>query len=161
MSSGPGEFVGNDPSDHVIDLDEAFGGDDVDEILDTSYSPVERPRGLNAFGNTAEEALRGETLDQRIAQEEPDVSWEDEQGLDEQADAGGSAGDARSGRLVAPDEGLGSDENKDLVGYDVGIDAGAASAEEAAVHVISDEEALAQDFDQEAESMVAQWRDDS
>lgn len=157
MSTGPDE-----PSGDSLDLDEAFGEEDVDGILDTSYSPGERPRGIEAFGITAEEALRGESLDQRIAQEEPDPNFldEDDEG-DEQADAGGSVGGPRSGRLVAPDEGLGSDEEKDLVGFDVGIDAGAASAEEAAVHVISDREALSEEFDEETESMLAQWKQDT
>jgi hypothetical protein len=47
-------------------------------------------------------------------------------------------GDERAGRLVDPDEGLGADLEKDLLGTDVGIDEGAASAEEAAVHIIPD-----------------------
>ena len=41
----------------------------------------------------------------------------------------------RSGRLVAPDEGAHSDAESDAVARDVGIDGGAAGAEEAAVHV--------------------------
>ena len=40
---------------------------------------------------------------------------------------------------MAPDEGLGLDEEKDSVAEDVGIDGAGASAEEAAVHVIPDE----------------------
>ena len=44
-----------------------------------------------------------------------------------------------AGRLVAPDQGLGEDVDKDLVGIDVGIDGAAASAEEAAMHIVSDE----------------------
>ena len=49
-------------------------------------------------------------------------------------------GRARAGRLVAPDKGFGEDLEADLVADDVGIDGGAASAEEAAVHIIDDEE---------------------
>jgi hypothetical protein len=45
-------------------------------------------------------------------------------------------GDLRAGRLVAPDEGLGQDEDADVYGEDVGIDGGAASAEEAAMHIV-------------------------
>ena len=48
-------------------------------------------------------------------------------------------GAERAGRLVDPDEGYGEDTEKDLVGTDVGIDGAAASAEEAAVHVIPDD----------------------
>ena len=42
----------------------------------------------------------------------------------------------RAGRLVAPDEGFGEDVEAELVAEDVGIDGGAASAEEAAIHII-------------------------
>lgn len=46
----------------------------------------------------------------------------------------------RSGRLVEPDEGAHPDEEKDMVAYDAGISGGAASAEEAAVHVVDEDE---------------------
>ena len=41
----------------------------------------------------------------------------------------------RGPALVAEDQGAHPDTEPDLVAYDVGIDGGAASAEEAAVHV--------------------------
>ncbi len=44
--------------------------------------------------------------------------------------------DPRAGRLVAQDEGAHPDTEADLVAQDAGIDGGAASAEEAAVHVV-------------------------
>jgi hypothetical protein len=47
----------------------------------------------------------------------------------------------RAGRLVAEDEGVRTDAEKDLVATDVGIDGAAAGAEEAAVHVVEDPEA--------------------
>jgi hypothetical protein len=46
----------------------------------------------------------------------------------------------RAGRLVAPDWGFGEDTEAELVAEDAGISGGAASAEEAAVHIIEDEE---------------------
>jgi len=49
-------------------------------------------------------------------------------------------GDERAGRLVAPDEGVREDTEKDLDAQDVGIDGAGASAEEAAVHVIDEED---------------------
>ena len=58
----------------------------------------------------------------------------------ETEDVGGEVGTERAGRLVDEDEGLGPDVEKDLVAEDVGIDGAGASAEEAAVHVIDDEE---------------------
>jgi hypothetical protein len=127
--------------DDVIDLDETLGSDNVDDVLDTSYSPPEKPLGLNRFGITQEEAEQGETLDQRIAQEVPDpaLAVGDDDYLDEQADAD-EVGERRAGRLVDPDGGAEWDTEKDLVGRDVGLDGGAASAEEAAVHIIEDDE---------------------
>ena len=44
------------------------------------------------------------------------------------------------GRLVAEDEGAHPDDEEDLVARDVGIDGGAASAEEAAIHVVDDDD---------------------
>ena len=129
--------------DDVIDLDETLGSDDVDDILDTGYSPPERPLGVNRFGTTVDEQEQGESLDQRLAQEVPDPALavgDDDYDVDEQADGSGEIGDARAGRLVDPDGGAEWDSEKDLIGRDVGIDGGAASAEEAAVHVISDED---------------------
>ena len=49
-------------------------------------------------------------------------------------------GRVRAGRLVAPDWGFGEDTEAELVAEDAGISGGAASAEEAAVHIIEDEE---------------------
>ncbi|PRC52905.1 hypothetical protein C6A85_56545, partial [Mycobacterium sp. ITM-2017-0098] len=49
-------------------------------------------------------------------------------------------GRMRAGRLVAPDEGFGEDTEAELVAWDVGICGGAASAEEAAIHIIEDDE---------------------
>jgi hypothetical protein len=128
--------------DDVIDLDETLGSDDVDDVLDTSYSPPEKPLGVDRFGTTLEEQEEGETLDQRLAQEVPDpaLAVGDDDYVDEQADAGGEVADGRAGRQVDPDGGAEWDTEKDLVGREVGIDAGAASAEEAAVHVIDDDD---------------------
>jgi hypothetical protein len=113
----------------------------VDDVLDEGISPPERPRGVNATGVTPREVAQGESLDDRLRQEEPEV-WED---ADDERDAqildgpvGGEVGDERSGRLLAPDEGAHEDVDG-LVAEDEGIDGAAASAEEAAVHTIDDE----------------------
>ncbi|MBC9729321.1 hypothetical protein [Streptomyces sp. TRM68367] len=44
-----------------------------DETLDQGYSPPERPLGVTRHGTTAAEQRDGETLDERLAQERPDV----------------------------------------------------------------------------------------
>ncbi len=109
--------------------------DDPDETLDSGYSPPESYRG-EGFGTTADEALQGESLEERERQEvpEPDPYAEvDDDILDD-----GEVGTERAGRLVDPDGGIGPDEEKDLIGDDVGIDGAASSAEEAAVHIVED-----------------------
>lgn len=98
----------------------------VDDLLDEGYSPPER----------WQDAREHETLDERLADEQPDVS-DSSENIDEQWGED-EVGAGRSGRLVAPDEGTGTDTESELLGSDVGIDGGAASAEEAAVHVIED-----------------------
>jgi hypothetical protein len=120
----------------------------VDDVLDEGYSPPERPYGRGFFGSTPE------SLDQLLAAEEPDPAMQiydpfdkDEQQRSDEAERetefpqrNNEVGGERAGRLVAPDRGFGEDVDADLLANDVGIDGGAASAEEAAVHVIGDEE---------------------
>ena len=112
---------------------------DVDDELDRGYSPREDWSAGQGFGNTPYEEAIGESLDQRIAQEEPEPDPY-ELAADETENVSGEIGDARSGRLVATDEGLGEDTDEELFADDVGIDGAAASAEEAAVHIIPDDD---------------------
>ena len=109
----------------------------VEDTLDEGYTAPERWSAGEGFGNTPYEELVGETLDQRIAQEEPEPDPY-ELAATEGENVGGEVGDARSGRLVAEDEGLTEDTEADLVAEDVGIDGAGASAEEAAVHIIDE-----------------------
>lgn len=113
----------------------------VDDVLDEGISPPEELRGSKAKGVTPAEAAEGETIDDRIRQEEPEV-WED---AEAESDAevvdgpvGGEVGEDRTGRLLAPDEGAHEDVEPDLVAEDEGIDGAGASAEEAAVHTIEE-----------------------
>jgi hypothetical protein len=113
------------------------------EPLEEGYSPPEKWSAAQGFGNTPLEEQMGETLDQRLQQEvpEPDPYELAEKEVDpEGEDVDDEVGDARAGRLVAPDEGVDVDREKDLVAEDVGIDGAGASAEEAAVHVIPDDQ---------------------
>ncbi|MET9014254.1 DUF5709 domain-containing protein [Streptomyces olivaceoviridis] len=130
-----------------LDLQDAVGERSYDDMLDEGYSPPERPLGVTKHGTTAAEQHEGESLDERLGQEVPDVT---PPAGDEIGDLPGGegepldpeAGGARAGRLVAPDEGAHADTTKEEVAEDVGIDAGAAGAEEAAVHVVPDDTAL-------------------
>ena len=138
------------PGDTLIDRG-------VDDVLDEGYSPPERPRGSLAYGTTAYEMSRHETIEQRILQEEPDpysaygapddesgerarvrerLGGLDPDGIYADEDFEGQAGRVRSGRLVAAGEDGNPALDTDLYAGDVGIDGGAASAEEAAMHII-------------------------
>ncbi|GEC02505.1 hypothetical protein SSP24_01600 [Streptomyces spinoverrucosus] len=127
-----------------LDLQDAVDERTYDDTLDEGYSPAEKPLGVSKHGTTAAEQHTGETLDQRLAQERPDV---EEPAGDDIGDLAGGAGEPvdpeagteRAGRLVAPDEGAHPDTTKEAVAQDKGIDAGAAGAEEAAVHIVDED----------------------
>jgi hypothetical protein len=128
----------------VLDAEDTLEYDGVDDPLDRGWSPPERPWAVEHLGVTAAERLRGETLDQRLAEELPEDAAQDGDGLGDWAGGDGElldneVGAARSGRLVAPDEGAHEDEEAALVATDVGIDGAAASAEEAAVHIVDED----------------------
>jgi hypothetical protein len=110
----------------------------LEDPLDEGYSPPEKWSAAEGYGNTPLEEELGETLDMRLAQEEPEPDPYVEAERDDDDLDDGEVGDRRSGRLVAPDEGLGEDVDSDLYGTDVGIDGAGASAEEAAVHEIEE-----------------------
>ena len=119
---------------------------DLDDVLDRGYSPPDRPPvGYDDYPTEAE-MRRGETLDQRLAEEVPDLDpWavqdtdrEDENALDEEL--GLDEADPRAGRLVQPDEGRAEDRDGQEVAWDVGIDGAGASAEEAAMHITREPE---------------------
>lgn len=121
-----GGFGGHDQ----VDPSESLTGDNTEDPLDAGYSPPDREPQATRYGTTADEQRAGESLDQLLSEEEPDVgtlAWD------------GEEPDRRAGRLVAPDEGAHSDEEPDEVAFDVGRAGYAASAEEAAIH-IEDEE---------------------
>lgn len=111
------------------------------EPLDEGYSPPEKWSVAEGYGNTPLEEELGETLDMLLAQEEPEPDPYEQAAL-ETEDVSGEVGDERAGRLVDENAGIGFgvdvDVDRELVGDDVGIDGAAASAEEAAVHVIDD-----------------------
>ena len=113
-----------------------LGDADVVDELDRGYSPPEHYSAGQGYGNTPWEEEHRETIDQRLGQEEPDPDPYAETNDDDIDD--GEVGNARAGRLVDTNQGSGDDLESDLVGTDVGIDGAAASAEEAAVHIVED-----------------------
>jgi len=139
MSEMPGEGDRETYGQQSVDDEDQLQPEDtldsrgLDDVLDEGYSPPDREPAHLRHGMTREEQREGETLDERLAEEEPDVDpYADDNDYGE--------ADPRAGRLVAPDEGLGEDVDSDEVADDVGIDGAGASAEEAAVHVIESED---------------------
>ncbi|MET7974252.1 MULTISPECIES: DUF5709 domain-containing protein [Streptomyces] len=131
----------------LLDVSDTLDDRGIDEALDEGYSPPEKPWGVEHTGVTAAERQRGESLDERLAEEVPDIAGQDGDGIGDLWDGDGEliddeVGDLRAGRLIAPDEGAHEDTEKDLIAYDVGVDGAAASAEEAAMHVIPDSESF-------------------
>lgn len=127
----------------VLQPSETLESDDFSaDPLDTGISPPERHPASERFGVTEAEAREGETLDQRIAQEQPDQPAGDPGAVDGTATASDVESGSRAGRLVAADEvGLRVNEAEPRqFAHEVGRDGGAASAEEAAVHLIPESE---------------------
>ncbi|MDQ2747987.1 MAG: DUF5709 domain-containing protein [Pseudonocardiales bacterium] len=120
-----GAFQGSDQ----VDPSESLTGDNTDDPLDVGYSPPDREPTATRYGTTADEQRAGDSLDQRIAQEVPDVSVDD-------VDLSGA--DPPAGRLVAPDEGAHADEESDEIATDVGRAGYARTAEEAAMHIVGE-----------------------
>ena len=137
----------------VEDASDTLIGRPGDDPLDRGVAPPERWSAGERFGTTAGEQQAGESLDDLLAEEEPDtpsdLDDEDPEDLADDPDAAeedldglllDDGPDPRSGRLVADDEGAHPDTEADLVAHDAGIDGGAATAEEAAVHVVDEDD---------------------
>jgi hypothetical protein len=130
----------------LLDSEDTLLTDGVGDPLDRGWSPPERPWAVEHSGVTAAERRQGETLDQRLAEEMPDVTEPDGDGIGDCQGTDGEpwdneVGASRSGRLVAPNEGAHEDDESGLIATDVGIDGAAASAEEAAMHIVDEDTA--------------------
>jgi Family of unknown function (DUF5709) len=122
--------------DGTLDASDTLDGNPGDDPLDQGIVPPDRWSAGEGFGTTLAEERAGESLDQLLAEEEPDQDpYAD---ADLPPDGSLTEAEPRAGRLVADDEGSHPDREADLVARDVGIDGGAATAEEAAVHVQDD-----------------------
>jgi hypothetical protein len=117
-----------DDSDNLDPLDD-LTGNDPDEPMQTGYSPPDRePHNLRHPRTPAEER-EGESLEEHLAEEVPDVSVDDVE-LD--------GADPPAGRLLAPDQGFGEDTESEEIAEDVGPAGYARTAEEAAMHIVDD-----------------------
>jgi hypothetical protein len=130
------------------DTSDTLDGAPGDDPLDRGVATPDRWSAGMRFGDTADEQREGESLDELLAEEEPDLDEDDEElEWDENATDDDVARfesdegpDPRAGRLVADDEGAHADAEADLVAYDAGADGGGATAEEAAVHEVDEED---------------------
>lgn len=133
FAPGPGEYSTDDenqlqPEDTLIDRG-------VADVLDEGYSPSESSYlNRTSASEVVDPAARLNVLYDEDEEQRSDAA-EREAEFPSRREVGG----ARAGRLVAPDMGFGEDAEAELVASDVGFSGGAASAEEAAVHVIDDE----------------------
>jgi len=134
----------------VEDASDALDGDPGADPLDRGVVP---PQRWSAGMKLAEEDEDSESLDELLAEEEPDISADndDEPPEDTAGDADAAdeyvdglllddGPDPRAGRLVAEDEGAHAVGEADLIAHDAGVDGGAATAEEAALHVVEDDD---------------------
>lgn len=129
-----------------LQRDETLINRGVDDVLDEGYIAPDHWSAAEGFGNTASEMRQGESIEQRLSQEEPEA----EPGDDDWNPTHESrqVGSTRAGRLVDCHHGYDSGRrgNVESIAEDVGFAGGAASAEEAAMHVI-DEDDLDNDDD--------------
>lgn len=139
MSDNPDGSTGPEDlpeDDGVLEPADSLETDDLDaDPLDAGIVPPDQWSVAESYGVTAEEARRGEPLDRRLSEEEPEPGAG--QPVDDRWEDGPTP---RTGRLLAGDEGAHGVRDPETLAYDVGINGGAASAEEAAVHAEEPEE---------------------
>ncbi|GAA2243250.1 DUF5709 domain-containing protein [Rarobacter faecitabidus] len=116
-----------EPDGDQLPVEDTLTGSHLADKLDEGYSPNDFPRA-GLYDDTPEQDADGLGISRELAQEEPD-EWETPDSGDED----------RAGRLVDDPDAADGREN-DVFAVDEGIDGGGASAEEAAVHIVSDED---------------------
>ncbi|MER5917333.1 DUF5709 domain-containing protein [Streptomyces sp. NPDC001982] len=147
--TSPDDFPSYDDlaSSNPLRSQEEYDEDELGEdVLDRGYSPASAPLAVNDWGVTAREAASHEDLAHRLRREVAEAGAPD--GGDGLGDTigtdgeliGDQVGDERAGRLLSWDTDVlaAGYDGDDYWARDVGIDNGAASAEEAAVHVVPD-----------------------
>ena len=135
----------------VLDANDTLDGDPGDDPLDRGVAAPDRWSAGTRYALEGEED--SESLDELLAEEEPDETADDDESWDENETGADVTRlerddnpDARAGRLAAAEADVYGDNDSDvravqdgeLLATDTGIDGGGASAEEAAVHVVDD-----------------------
>jgi hypothetical protein len=134
----------------VLDGSDTLDGNPGDDPLDRGVATPDRWSAGMRYALSGEED--SESLDELLDEEEPDVTDEDDEDSWDENETDGDVArlerdddaDPRAGRLAATEADVYGDgdvpavQDGELLASDTGIDGGAASAEEAAVHVIDD-----------------------
>ncbi|MFF8433991.1 DUF5709 domain-containing protein [Streptomyces bacillaris] len=137
----PQEPEASDPEEQLGAEDTLLDPSGTGDPLDEGYSPPDRPWVVEGLGTTAPETVTGESLDTRLSREVPENPGFVGDGVGDLAGGdgelwNGEVGVARAGRLTQQADGR---VPATLTASDVGIDGAAASAEEAAMHVIPED----------------------
>jgi Family of unknown function (DUF5709) len=126
-----------------LESGETLDGPPGTDAMDALTVAPNRPFGLDDPDTTPEGQRHRETVDERLAREVPDdlATTADDPAVDPVSDDPRSeAGGERAGRLVADEETPDTWATDVLDADDAGISGGAASAEEAAVHEIDEDD---------------------
>jgi hypothetical protein len=140
-----------DYADDDSNADERAESGRIADGPDPAPLPADRPLAVDRYGTTAEEQRAGESVDYKLAREEPDErpgsgpadDRENIPPVQRDPDSPVSMYDVPDGtrpvgRLVEPDEGVREDDESDAVAYDAGEAGGGPTAEEAAMHEVLD-----------------------
>jgi len=134
----------------VLDANDTLDGNPGDDPLDRGIAAPDRWSAGVRYALKGEED--SESLDELLAEEEPDVTVDDDEDSWDENETDEDVArlerdddpDPRAGRLARTEADVYGDgdvpavQDGELLASDTGIDGGAASAEEAAVHVIDD-----------------------
>jgi len=145
-------YEANDLVDfEVLDATDTLAGAPGDDPLDRGVVAPQRWSAVLKSGFAPEDRNAGQSHDQLLAAEEPDIildtdesgryeaGWDENATEDDILRLGREVGpDPRVGRLTSADSTL-RIANADYVARDAGIDGGGATAEEAAIHIVIDE----------------------
>ena len=127
---------GGDYTVEQLQPEDMLADEELGDVLDRGYSPPDRPPHDYDKDNFAHESL-DERLPRRCPTS-PTTRTRRRCGLPVVRRGRRTARQATRG----PDEGVMSDDDEQMLGTDVGIDGAGASAEGAAVHVITPEDLL-------------------
>ncbi|MFS0703105.1 DUF5709 domain-containing protein [Cellulomonas sp. 179-A 9B4 NHS] len=124
--------LGSEGDSNQLPGEDSMSDRGTGDLLDEWIVPPERDRPASSrFGETHWEEARGETLDQRVAQEEPEV-W------DATTPPPPDRDELRAGRIVEDTDAVDAGGTSEFA-VDAGVAGGAATAEEAAVHVLEED----------------------